>query len=74
MALYRRVLGTGGEASSEYRAASGSLWCRETIRVTGDTVTGVITNITVASNWNGNCSRRDASRRCMGSPGGWRTT
>jgi len=46
MALYRRVLHTGGEASSEYRAASGSLWCRETIRVTGDSVTGVITNIT----------------------------
>ncbi|MBZ5672998.1 MAG: response regulator [Acidobacteriia bacterium] len=46
MALYRRVLHTGGEASSEYRAASGTLWCRETIRVTGDTVTGVITNIT----------------------------
>jgi two-component system cell cycle sensor histidine kinase/response regulator CckA len=45
MALYRRVLQTGGEASSEYRSASGT-WCRETIRVTGDSVTGVITNIT----------------------------
>jgi len=46
MALYRRVLNAGGEASSEYRTASGSVWCRETIRVTGSTVTGVITNIT----------------------------
>ena len=45
MALYRRVLSTGGEASAEYRTASG-LWCRETIRVTGASVTGVITNIT----------------------------
>jgi two-component system, cell cycle sensor histidine kinase and response regulator CckA len=45
MALYRRVLSTGGEASAEYRAASGP-WCRETIRVTGASVTGVITNIT----------------------------
>ena len=46
MALYRRVLSAGGEASSEFRNASGSRWCRETIRVTGATVTGVITNIT----------------------------
>ena len=49
MALYRRVLGAGGEASAEYRATAGTgqtLWCRETIRVTGATVTGVITNIT----------------------------
>ena len=46
MALYRRVLNAGGEASSEFRNASGSRWCRETIRVTGATVTGVITNIT----------------------------
>ena len=46
MALYRRLLNAGGEASSEYRTASGSVWCRETIRVTGSTVTGVITNIT----------------------------
>lgn len=46
MALYRRVLSAGGEASSEYRTASGSVWCRETIRVTDGTVTGVITNIT----------------------------
>ena len=48
MALYRRVLDTGGEASSEYRSASGTavgIWCRESIRVTGDIVTGVITNI-----------------------------
>ena len=45
MALYRRALSAGGEASAEYRTASG-LWCRETIRVTGASVTGVITNIT----------------------------
>jgi CheY-like chemotaxis protein len=52
MALYRRVLSTGGEASSEYRAALAAggaayenVWCRETIRVSGATVTGVITNI-----------------------------
>ena len=45
MALYRSVLNGGGEASSEYRTTSG-LWCRETIRVSGGTVTGVITNIT----------------------------
>lgn len=50
MALYRAVLKTGGEASAEYRvtpAASGQIvWCRETIRVSGTSVTGVITNIT----------------------------
>jgi signal transduction histidine kinase/CheY-like chemotaxis protein len=46
MVLYRRVLSTGGEASSEYRNVLGSVWCRETIRVTGASVTGVITNIT----------------------------
>ena len=45
MALYRRVLSTGGEASAEYRTSSG-VWCRETIRVVGATATGVITNIT----------------------------
>src|SRR6185312_9855264 len=45
MALYRGVIDTGGEASSEYRTAAG-VWCRETIRVTGATITGVITNIT----------------------------
>src|SRR5665213_162839 len=53
MALYRGVLRAGGEASSEYRttsaaggAADKNVWCRETIRVTGAAVTGVITNIT----------------------------
>lgn len=53
MELYRSVLSAGGEASAEYRATSASgqtVWCRETIRVTGAssdaTVTGVITNIT----------------------------
>ena len=48
MAVYRGVLSTGGEASAEYRAvsASGALaWCRETIRVSGNAVTGVITDI-----------------------------
>jgi len=49
MALYRTVLNAGGEASAEYRAMSATgqtVWCRETIRVVGATVTGVITNIT----------------------------
>jgi hypothetical protein len=49
MALYRSVLGVGGEATAEYRAvhATGeTVWCREMIRVSGPTVTGVITNIT----------------------------
>jgi PAS domain S-box-containing protein len=50
MALYRAMLSTGGEASAEYRAATASgnlIWCRETIRVSGASVTGVITDITV---------------------------
>ncbi len=46
MALYLSVIETGGEASAEYRTAAGSVWCRETIRVAGTTITGVITNIT----------------------------
>ena len=46
MALYRGVIETGGEASAEYRTASGSVWCRETIRLTGTMLTGVITDIT----------------------------
>jgi signal transduction histidine kinase/CheY-like chemotaxis protein len=49
MALYRGVLTVGGEASAEYRVASPSadtVFCRETIRVSGDTVTGVVTDIT----------------------------
>jgi two-component system cell cycle sensor histidine kinase/response regulator CckA len=49
MALYRGALSTGGEASAEYRATSArgeTVWCRETIRVSGGTVTGVITNVT----------------------------
>jgi two-component system cell cycle sensor histidine kinase/response regulator CckA len=49
MALYREALSTGGEASAEYRATSASgetVWCRETLRATGLSVTGVITNIT----------------------------
>jgi two-component system, cell cycle sensor histidine kinase and response regulator CckA len=48
MALYRGVLASGGEVSAEYRAMSASgeaVWCRETIRVSGSAVTGVITNI-----------------------------
>ena len=48
MALYRGVLASGGEVSAEYRAMSASgeaVWCRETIRVSGAAVTGVITNI-----------------------------
>ena len=47
--LTRGELAAGGEASAEYRAASASgdlVWCRETIRVAGSTVAGVITNIT----------------------------
>jgi two-component system, cell cycle sensor histidine kinase and response regulator CckA len=49
MALYRGALTAGGEVSAEYRAVSASgelIWCRETIRVSGSTTTGVITNIT----------------------------
>ena len=46
MALYVSVIEAGGEASAEYRTAAGSVWCRETIRVAGTTITGVITNIT----------------------------
>jgi two-component system cell cycle sensor histidine kinase/response regulator CckA len=49
MELYHSVLNAGGEASAEYRATSASgqtVWCRETIRVTGGLATGVITNIT----------------------------
>ncbi|HSP67543.1 MAG TPA: response regulator [Bryobacteraceae bacterium] len=49
MTLYRDVLAAGGEASAEYKAVSASgavVWCRETIRVSGATVTGVITDIT----------------------------
>ena len=49
MALYRGVLAAGGEASAEYRALSASgqpVWCRETIRVSGAAVTGIVTNIT----------------------------
>jgi PAS domain S-box-containing protein len=49
MALYREALSTGGEASAEYRATSASgetVWCRETLRAAGLSVTGVITNIT----------------------------
>ena len=49
MALYRGVLATAGEVSAEYRAVSASgdsVWCRESVRVSGSTVAGVITNIT----------------------------
>jgi two-component system cell cycle sensor histidine kinase/response regulator CckA len=53
MALYRAAISAGGEASAEYRTALGAggaadknVWCRETIRVSGNTITGVITNIT----------------------------
>ena len=48
MALYRAALGSGGEASAEYRtAAEGrTVWCRETIRVTGGSVIGVVSGIT----------------------------
>ena len=48
MALYRGVLTSAGEVSAEYRAISASgdaVWCRETIRVSGSVVAGVITNI-----------------------------
>ena len=44
-ALYRDAIEAGGEASAEYRSGSGA-WCRETIRVTSGSMTGVITNIT----------------------------
>jgi PAS domain S-box-containing protein len=49
MALYRGVLAAGGEANAEYRATSAdgeAVWCRESIRVTGTSAVGVVTNIT----------------------------
>ncbi len=48
MALYQSALRSGGEASAEYRtAAEGrTVWCRETIRVAGTAVIGVISDIT----------------------------
>jgi signal transduction histidine kinase len=49
MSLYRGILGGGGEVSAEYRVVSATgetVWCREAIRASGPTVTGVITNIT----------------------------
>ncbi|MBZ5633601.1 MAG: response regulator [Acidobacteriia bacterium] len=49
MALYRGVIDGGGEGSAEYRATSAAgqtVWCRETIRASGGSITGVITNIT----------------------------
>jgi PAS domain S-box-containing protein len=48
IALYRAALSSGGEASAEYRtAAEGrTVWCRETIRVAGGSVIGVISDIT----------------------------
>ena len=49
MALYRDALASTGEVSAEYRTMSASgdtVWCRETIRVSGSAFTGVITNIT----------------------------
>jgi PAS domain-containing protein len=44
MALYRRVIERGGEASAEFRALTdaGMIWVRETIRVSGDSVVGVM--------------------------------
>jgi len=49
MALYRDALASTGEVGAEYRTMSASgdtVWCRETIRVSGSAFTGVITNIT----------------------------
>src|SRR5581483_4426138 len=48
MGVYRRALSLGGEASAEYRIAEEgkTVWCRETIRVAGASVVGVVTDIT----------------------------
>ena len=48
MACYQGAIARGGDAGAEYRALSASgdvVWCRETIRVSGRTITGVITDI-----------------------------
>ncbi len=48
LALYRSAIETGGDASAEFRAVSASgqaVWCRESLRPAGDTVTGVMTPI-----------------------------
>jgi two-component system cell cycle sensor histidine kinase/response regulator CckA len=50
MEFYQSAIERGGDATAEFRAASATgkvIWCRETIRVTGNTVvTGVLTDIT----------------------------
>ena len=50
LALYRNAIASGGEASAEYRSSESTagqiVWCRETLRVSGDTIRGVITDIT----------------------------
>ncbi len=48
MAFYDAAVARGGDASAEFRAVSSSgavIWCRETIRVRGDVITGVLTDI-----------------------------
>jgi len=48
LALYRTAIETGSEASAEFRAVSTSgalVWLRETVRATGTTLTGVLTDI-----------------------------
>jgi PAS domain S-box-containing protein len=64
MALYRRTVETGGQASAEYRALSAGgeiVWLRETIRVPAPaeeprTITGVITDV---------ARRRETERRTL---------
>jgi len=49
MEFYLSAIERGGDATAEFRAASATgqeIWCRETIRVTAKTVTGVLTDIT----------------------------
>ncbi len=78
MALYRSAIRAEGEASAEYRVESATgqtVWCRETIRVSGqyrhrrDHQHHVAQDIREAT-----ARPRDASRRCTPSPDGWRTT
>src|SRR5579862_923561 len=49
MEFYRSAIERGGDASAEFRSTSSTgnvIWCRETIRVIEDTVTGVLTDVT----------------------------
>jgi two-component system, cell cycle sensor histidine kinase and response regulator CckA len=48
MAFYQAAIARTGDATAEFRAMSATgavIWCRETIRVKGDAITGVLTDI-----------------------------